>query len=111
MTTQNDGFDKVYRHTDKRTHRFLKNTQPVKLPIESLGVCKRYTPKRKDKVQKCTNYKSVTLADGLCMSCWDRLVSNQSPENDEGKGRDSNFKKDSNGSKYLQEMIDKVQNN
>ena len=54
----------------------------VRLPKESFGRCKRYRPKvAKNKKQLCTS-KGIPcmLADGLCEHCWDRMVSNKSPD-------------------------------
>ena len=61
------------------------------LPEESFGRCTRRASQGRG---GCTTKKKTTLADGLCMSCWDKMVGQASPAEDEKYGRTSNLQKE-----------------
>jgi hypothetical protein len=82
--------------------RFSKIPDTIKLPDESFGRCKRYELKRRDRTQKCTNYRQVMLADGLCMRCWDRMVSKLTYRETISK---------SEGGQYLEKVLSIVRDN
>ncbi|MAH45353.1 hypothetical protein CMI37_05965 [Candidatus Pacearchaeota archaeon] len=65
------------------------------LPEESFGHCIRRDSKSGQGKLSCTTKKKTTLADGLCMSCWDKMVGQASPAEDEKYGRTSNLKAES----------------
>ena len=65
------------------------------LPEESFGRCIRRDSKSGQGKLSCTTKKETTLADGLCMYCWDRMVSQAAPATDDLKGRTSNLKSES----------------
>jgi len=68
---------------------------PVKLPVESFGICNVWY-NRKSKYYRGHSSKEMVLANGTCMSCWDKGLGGHPTHHQENQRVNRNRKKQKN---------------